>query len=178
MMFEVEDLEVASPATVSRCGMVYMEPISLGLQPLISSWLDRIPENIKKIPNLEKKLQKNFDKFVTPALEFLEKNCKEIIPSMSNNLIQSCTRIMDCFIEPYIETDYKKVSQEELDTLKSMLESLFIFSFTWSFLCTVDNEGRDKLNTWFTQQTEKMSGKMPTDDQKASIYDFYYDAKT
>jgi dynein heavy chain, axonemal len=43
MMFEVEDLLEASPATVSRCGMVYMNPEKLGWQVQTETWLHKLP---------------------------------------------------------------------------------------------------------------------------------------
>jgi len=38
-MFEVEDLAEASPATVSRCGMVYISPEKLGWKCLVEPWI-------------------------------------------------------------------------------------------------------------------------------------------
>ena len=42
ILFEVADLAVASPATVSRCGMVYLTPSDLGWRPFLATWVKKV----------------------------------------------------------------------------------------------------------------------------------------
>ena len=45
LLFEVEDLSVASPATVSRAGMIYFDSSCLEWELFVTSWLERILGN-------------------------------------------------------------------------------------------------------------------------------------
>lgn len=38
-MLKIGDLQYASPATVSRAGMVYVDPKNLGYQPYMDKWM-------------------------------------------------------------------------------------------------------------------------------------------
>jgi len=71
LLFEVEDLSQASPATVSRAGMIYMNVEDLGWRPLVASWLGAKPPG----PAVEG-LRRLMDRWVQPALECKRLHCK------------------------------------------------------------------------------------------------------
>lgn len=74
MVFEVQDLSQASPATVSRCGMVYVDPIELGWKPLVISWLNTFSEaGMSSV--LKEYLMGLFDLYFEKSLVYARKNC-------------------------------------------------------------------------------------------------------
>lgn len=47
LLFEVGDLQYASPATVSRCGMVFVDPKNLRYAPYWKKWVMDRPARVR-----------------------------------------------------------------------------------------------------------------------------------
>lgn len=66
ILWQVGDLQYASPSTVSRCGMVYVDPKNLGYQPYWERWVNDIPSD-----NNKAEFNKLFEKYVPPCISLI-----------------------------------------------------------------------------------------------------------
>lgn len=46
LQLQVQDLRVASPATVSRCGMVFVDPGELKWMPYVKTWMKGVSKKV------------------------------------------------------------------------------------------------------------------------------------
>ncbi|XP_030888189.1 dynein heavy chain 12, axonemal [Leptonychotes weddellii] len=104
LIFEAMDLSQASPATVSRCGMIYLEPSQLGWEPLVSSWLNSLKGPLQE-PDHQALLKGLFGWLIKPTLKLRKKNCKELIPTSDSNVVVSLTRLFEVLLCNVLEND-------------------------------------------------------------------------
>ncbi|MEW5313906.1 MAG: hypothetical protein WDW38_005438 [Sanguina aurantia] len=145
LIFEVADLAVASPATVSRCGMVYLEPHQLGWRPLVVSWLNTLPLHLPK--ETVEHLLGLFEWLVPVSLRFVRRETKEASPTLDGNLVTTLMRTFSA-LTTHLQ-DVEKVQANTPDWLRLQVESTFIFSLVWAIGGTgATNSCRADFNTF------------------------------
>uniref|UniRef100_A0A452F4R1 Dynein axonemal heavy chain 2 n=1 Tax=Capra hircus TaxID=9925 RepID=A0A452F4R1_CAPHI len=159
LLFEVENLAVASPATVSRCGMVYTDYTDLGWKPYVQSWLDKRPK-VEAEP-----LQHMFEKFINKMLTFKKDNCNELVPLPEYSGIISL-----CKLYSALATPENGVNPADSENFASMVELTFVFSMIWSVCASVDEEGRKKIDSYLRE----IEGTFPNKD---TVYEYFVDPK-
>uniref|UniRef100_F7HBY3 Dynein axonemal heavy chain 2 n=1 Tax=Macaca mulatta TaxID=9544 RepID=F7HBY3_MACMU len=159
LLFEVENLAVASPATVSRCGMVYTDYADLGWKPYVQSWLEKRPK-----AEVEP-LQRMFEKFINKMLAFKKDNCKELVPLPEYSGIISL-----CKLYSALATPENGVNSADGENCVTMVEMTFVFSMIWSVCASVDEEGRKKIDSYLRE----IEGSFPNKD---TVYEYFVDPK-
>ncbi|CAJ1078792.1 dynein heavy chain 7%2C axonemal [Xyrichtys novacula] len=142
LIFEPMDLEVASPATVSRCGMIYMEPHMLGWRPLMLSWLNTLPATVSVAH--KDLITGLFDRILPACLQLIRKATKELSPTSNTNLVKSLMNLMDCMMDEFHD-EAKMKNMNEKD-ICSWLEGIFVFCLVWSVGASCDESGRNKFD--------------------------------
>ncbi|KAF7249830.1 Dynein heavy chain 7, axonemal [Varanus komodoensis] len=180
LIFEAMDLSQASPATVSRCGMIYLEPLQLGWMPLVTSWLNTLPEPLDQ-KEYQDLFQDLFNWFIPPALRLRRKKCKELVPTSNSNNIVSLTRLLEILL---CDTVQKDPSNKNIN---KWIMGCFAFSLVWSIGGTCDSDGRVLFDSFMRDIVTGKLDEHPVPasvgkwdhpfEEKGLVYDYMFELK-
>lgn len=162
LLFEISNLRTATPATVSRAGILYINPQDLGWTPFVTSWTNSRPD-----PHERKFLELFFPKYIPVLLE-QKKKYKKITPISDIAMIQMTCYLLDCLLTP------TNVPQ---DSSREIYEKYFCFAAIWGFgsACFQDQllDWRNEFNKGWIAEFKDI--KFPT---VGTVFHFYIDPVT
>ncbi|KAF4798840.1 Dynein-1-alpha heavy chain, flagellar inner arm I1 complex [Turdus rufiventris] len=173
LLFEVGDLQYASPATVSRCGMVFVDPKNLRYEPFWQKWV-KGRENEKERVELDCLFQKYVPYLIDMIVEGIvdgkqERKLKTIVPQTDLNMIVQLTVMLNVLL----------VQPESPD----VLECFFLEALYCSLGASLLDAGRMKFDENIKRiacmtivQGDNVLAKPGELPGQQTLYDFHFDA--
>ncbi|KAM4771050.1 dynein axonemal heavy chain 5-like [Rhinophrynus dorsalis] len=155
LIFETTDLDMASPATLTKAGILYIEGEALGWRPLSKIWLDGRNQQENAV------LSKAFYKTLDPIFSLILHDTKPLVPVTEVGLFRTCTNLLTVMLNDKAQSIGGQLH----------IERLFIFCLIWSVGALIDNSQRKK----FSDLLKVYTSVLPDDEQEISVFDYYLD---
>nr|XP_006635186.1 PREDICTED: dynein heavy chain 9, axonemal isoform X1 [Lepisosteus oculatus] len=163
LVFEISHLRTATPATVSRAGILYINPADLGWNPPVTSWIDK-----REVQSEKANLTILFDKYLPPCLDTLRTRFKKIIPIPEQSMVQMLCYLLECLLTK---------DHTPPDCPKELYELYFVFAAIWAFGGAMFQDQlvdyRVEFSKWWV--TEFKTIKFPS---QGTVFDYYIDPET
>uniref|UniRef100_A0A8B9NN00 Dynein axonemal heavy chain 17 n=1 Tax=Accipiter nisus TaxID=211598 RepID=A0A8B9NN00_9AVES len=163
LLFEISHLRTATPATVSRAGILYINPADLGWNPIVTSWIE-----MRTVQSEKANLMILFDKYLPVCLEKLKSGFKKITPVPEVTVIQTVLYLLDCLLTPQTTPP---------DSPRELYELYFVFACIWAFGGAMFQDQlvdyRLEFSKWWVNEFKTI--KFPS---QGTIFDYYIDPET
>ena len=117
MVFEIESLRNATPATVSRAGILFINETDVGWAPFAESWVSRRESETEKSC-----LMGFFDKYVPQLISALkEKSVEYLTPVMTISKVAALCHLLEGYLSQVSDPDSHRI------------ERLFLYASIWAF---------------------------------------------
>ncbi|XP_034939850.1 dynein heavy chain 8, axonemal [Chelonus insularis] len=150
LVFEPDNVDNASPATVSRMGMVFISASVLKWSPILEGWLKTRATQQAEI------LREFFDKIYEDAHNFVQTKLVNKMKLLEAIYIRQCIDLLDGLLAR--------------TSVSSDLEKLFLFSLMWSLGAVLELDGRSALEEFFLTHPSKLNWPKPVDDETIFEY--------
>ena len=180
MIFEIRDLDHATPATVSRAGIIYIST-NTGSQwkSIVKSWLLKLKDHTgeKDAPEVVRTcLRGLFDRYCAPTLLFVKKECKPMVPVEDVTLVTNLIRALKCLYTPAV---LKKACDPATapEEVTRVLDTYFVFAAVWAFGSALSLKDGEDYRVRFSDfwKGEFKQVKFSTRD---TVFDYYLDPNT
>eukprot|EP00741_Cyanophora_paradoxa_P022582 tig00000248_g21807.t1 len=166
VLFELQDLVVASPATISRVWIVFMDATDLGWRPLVESWLASLPVAIEAAG--KEAIRVLVDWLVGPSLEFVRARVREPWGTQDAQLVAGLLRLLGALLEDAADP--------------KQLAALFVFALVWTVGASGDEPGREAFDGFLRPIVAGVDPARPPPPRAAldlpdgaSLYDLRFD---
>ncbi|XP_071446269.1 dynein beta chain, ciliary-like [Hetaerina americana] len=164
LIFEIASLRTATPATVSRAGILYINPQDLGWNPYVASWIER-----REIQSEKANLVILFDKYVPLCLDMIRSGrIKKITPVTEISHIQTLCHLLDCLLTP---------QNTPSDSPKEWYEIYFVFACVWAFGAATYQDQivdyRVEFSKWWVNEFKSV--KFPS---QGTVFGYFIDRET